>query len=64
MAISKILDGSIEPRNYLLGLNENGIGLAGYGKFDSAISAENKAKVAQLLADIKAGKVTDLPAIR
>ena len=64
MAISKILDGTIEPKNYLLGLNENGIGLAGYGKFDNAISPENKAKVQALLADIKAGKVTDLPAIR
>jgi basic membrane protein A len=64
MAISKILDGSLEPKNYLLGLNENGIGLSGYGKFDNAISPENKAKVQALLADIKAGKVTDLPAIR
>src|SRR3984957_5573620 len=64
MAISKILDGSIEPKNYLLGLNENGIGLAGYGKFDTAISPENKAKVQALLDDIKAGKVSDLPQIR
>jgi basic membrane protein A len=64
MAISKILDGSLEPKNYLLGLNENGIGLAGFGKFENAISPENKAKVQALLADIKAGKVTDLPAIR
>ena len=64
MAISKVLDGTIESKNYLLGLNENGIGLSGYGKFDSAISAENKAKVQALLADIKAGKVADLPAIR
>jgi basic membrane protein A len=64
MAISKILDGSIEPKNYLLGLNENGIGLAGYGNFDKVISPENKAKVQALLDDIKAGKVTDLPAIR
>jgi basic membrane protein A len=64
MAISKILDGSIEPKNYLLGLNENGIGLAGYGNFDKVISQENKARVQALLDDIKAGKVTDLPAIR
>jgi len=64
MAISKILDGTIEPKNYLLGLNENGIGLAGYGKFDTAISPENKAKVQALLDDIKAGKVSDLPPIR
>ncbi len=64
MAISKILDGTIEPKNYLLGLNENGIGLAGYGKFDAAISPENKAKVQALVDDIKAGKVSDLPPIR
>ena len=64
MAIGKVLDGSLEQKNYLLGLNENGIGLAGYGKFDGAISAENKAKIQQLIADIKAGKIADLPAIR
>ena len=64
MAISRILNGTIEPKDYLLGLTENGIGLAGYGKFDTAISSENKAKVQALLDDIKAGKVTDLPAIR
>jgi basic membrane protein A len=64
MAISKILDGTIEPKNYLLGLNENGIGLAGYGKFDTAISPENKAKVQALVDDIKGGKISDLPPIR
>jgi basic membrane protein A len=64
MAISKALDGTLESKNYLLGLNENGIGLSGFGKFDSQISAENKAKVQTLIADIKAGKVADLPAIR
>jgi basic membrane protein A len=64
MAIAKVLDGTLEPKNYLLGLNENGIGLSGFGKFDSAISAENKAKVQTLVADIAAGKVSDLPAIR
>ena len=39
-------------------------GLAGYGKFDTAISSENKAKVQALLDDIRAGKVSDLPTIR
>jgi len=64
MAISRILNGTIEPKDYLLGLTENGIGLAGYGKFDTAISSENKAKVQALLDDIRAGKVSDLPTIR
>lgn len=64
MAIGKVLDGTLQPKNYLLGLNENGIGLAPYRNFDSAISAENKAKIQQIIDDIKAGKVTDLPAIR
>jgi len=64
MAIGKIIDGTLEPKNYLLGLNENGIGLAPYRKFDSKISAENKAKIQQIMDDIRAGKVSDLPAIR
>jgi basic membrane protein A len=63
-AIGSILDGTIKPQNYLLGFNENGIGLAGFGKFDSQISAENKKKISDLIAAIKAGKITDLPAIR
>jgi basic membrane protein A len=64
MAIGKVLDGSLEPKNYLLGLNEGGIGLAPYGNFDARISAEDKAKIAQLVKDIEAGEVDDLPAIR
>jgi basic membrane protein A len=64
MAVGKTLDGTLEPKNYLLGLNENGIGLAPYRKFDSKISAEDKEKIQNIIADIKAGKVADLPAIR
>lgn len=64
MAIGKVLDGSIEPKNYLLGLNEGGIGLAPYGNFDAKIPADAKAKISQLIEDIKAGKVQDLPKIR
>lgn len=64
MAIARVLDGSIQPRNYLLGFNDNGVGLAGFGKFENQISAENKAKIRQLIADIKAGKVADLPKVR
>jgi basic membrane protein A len=64
MAIGLVVDKKIEPKNYLLGFNENGIDLAPYRNFDGKISAENKAKIQQLIADIKAGKVADLPKIR
>jgi basic membrane protein A len=64
MAIARVLDGTIQPRNYLLGFNENGIGLAGFGKFQDRIGAENHAKIRQLIQDIRAGKVTDLPKVR
>lgn len=64
MAIARVLDGSIQPRNYLLGFDENGVGLAGFGHFEARISAENRARIRSLIADIKAGKVADLPKVR
>jgi basic membrane protein A len=64
MAIGLVVSKKIEPKNYLLGFNENGVDLAPYRNFDSKLSAEDKAKIAQLIADIKAGKVTDLPKIQ
>jgi len=64
LAIARVLDGTIQPRNYLLGFNENGIGLAGFGKFEKQISADNQAKIKQLIQDIRAGKVADLPKVR
>jgi basic membrane protein A len=64
MAIGKVLDGTLKPEIHNLGFNENAIGLAGFGKFDSQISAENKARIQALIADIKAGKVADLPKVR
>jgi len=64
MAIGLVSTKKIQPKNYLLGFNENGLGLAPYRNFDGKISAENKAKIAQLIEDIKAGKVADLPKIR
>ena len=63
-AIGAVLDGSIKPQNYLLGFNENGIGLSGYGKFDGAFSADQKKRVQDLIAEIRSGKVSDLPKIR
>jgi basic membrane protein A and related proteins len=64
MAVGKILDGTIKPQSYVLGFNENGVALAGYGKFDSKISAANKAKVQAIIDEIKAGKTKDLPKFR
>jgi basic membrane protein A and related proteins len=64
LAIGKILDGSIKPESYVLGFNENGVAVAGYGKFDSKISAADKAKVQSVADDIKAGKIADLPKLR
>jgi basic membrane protein A len=64
LAIGKVLDHTIKPQSYVLGFNENGIGLTGYGRFDPKISAETKSKISHLIADIKAGKVKDLPKIR
>jgi basic membrane protein A and related proteins len=64
LAIGKILDGTIKPEIYLLGFNENGLGLAGYGKFEDKISTENKTKIQGIVDEIKAGKTPDLPTIR
>jgi basic membrane protein A and related proteins len=61
LAIGKVIDGSIEPTTYILGLNEDGIGLAPYGTFEGEFGADNIAKVKQLMQDIRDGKITDLP---
>lgn len=64
MAISKVMDGSIEPRNYLLGLNENGIGLAPFRNFEDKLSADDKAAIKAIEDGIRAGTIDDLPEIR
>lgn len=64
MAIGLVISKKIQPRNYLLGFSENGLDLAPYRGFESKISDANKAKIKQLIEDIKVGKVADLPKIR
>jgi basic membrane protein A and related proteins len=64
LAIGKILDGTLSPQIYVLGFNENGIGLAGWGKFDDKIAAADKEKVKAIVDEIKAGKTPDLPKFR
>ena len=61
MAIGLIAKGRFEPKNYVLGFNENGVGLAPFRKFEDKLSAADKAKIRQLIDDIKAGKIKDLP---
>ena len=64
LAIGRVIDKTIEPKNYLLGFKNGGVGLAPYHKFADKISAADKAKIDQLIEDIKAGKVMDLPKIQ
>ena len=61
-AVGKVIDGSIEPKAYVLGLPENGIGLAPFrGRFAEMLSDAQKAAVEQMLVDIASGKVTGQP---
>jgi len=64
LAIGRVIDKTIEPKNYLLGFKDGGIGLAPYYNFADKISEADKAKIDQLIEDIKAGKVMDLPKIQ
>lgn len=64
LAIRKVIEKSIEPKNYLLGLNENGLGLAPYHKFEDKIPAADKEKISKLIDEMKAGGIADLPKIR
>ncbi len=64
LAIGRIIKGTLKPQNYLLGFNEGGLGLAPFRGFADKISAKDKARIKQLIADIKAGKIKDLPKIQ
>jgi basic membrane protein A len=64
LAVRKVIDKSIEPKNYLLGLNEGGLALAPYYRFEDKIPAADKEKISKLVDDIKAGRIADLPKIR
>lgn len=62
LAIGSIVDGTIRPESYVLGLNEDGIGLAPFrGRFETILSADERARIDGLIADIRAGRVDDLP---
>ena len=57
LILGKVVDGTIEAKNYSLGFAEDTLGLAPYRRFDSKLSAEVKQKVANAIADIKSGKI-------
>lgn len=59
MAIGKVIDGSIEPKSYILGLKDGGIGLAPFRNFDDAFTDEQKATIKEVVADVAAGKVAE-----
>ena len=61
LAIGRIVNRTIEPRAYVLGLNDGGIGLAPFRNFEARIPAERRAVIAQLVEDMRAGRITDLP---
>ena len=63
-AITKVIEKTIEPKTYLLGLNENGIDLAPLRNFESKLSEADKAKIEEIKEGIRQGTIKDLPAIR
>ena len=59
-AIGRVIDGTIAPETYVLGLEEDGIGLAPFrGRFAEMITDEDRAVIDSVLADIEAGRVGD-----
>lgn len=61
LAVGRLVDGSLAPETYVLGLEENGIGLAPFRDFEDDISAEDRARIDALVEDIRAGRIDDLP---
>lgn len=57
MAVGNLVNGTLKPQTYVLGLNEGGIGLAPFRDFEKAFSTEDLAKIDQLVKDIGAGKI-------
>lgn len=49
LAVGRLIDGSLKPETYVLGLNENGIGLAPFRAFESKISADDMGKIQAMM---------------
>lgn len=57
MAIGSLMDGTLKPQTYVLGLNEGGIGLAPFRDFEKSFSPEDMSRIDQLVKDIRDGKI-------
>lgn len=55
MAVGRLIDGTLQPETYVLGLNEGGIGLAPFRDFESEISSEDMARIDSMMEEIAAG---------
>jgi basic membrane protein A len=55
LAVGRLIDGTLEPETYVLGLNEGGIGLAPFRDFESEFSEEDMARIAAMIEGIAAG---------
>jgi basic membrane protein A and related proteins len=59
-AIEEVVEGKIEPRVTVLGLEEGGIGLAPFrGRFADMITAEKQAEIDAVREDVRAGAIGD-----
>lgn len=57
-AIGRVIEGTIEPQAYVLGLSDGGIGLAPFrGRFAEMIGEEEQAVIDAVLADIESGAI-------
>lgn len=58
LAIGRVIDGTIAPQSYVLGLEEDGIGLAPFrGRFAEMITPEDQAVIDEVIDDLRAGRV-------
>ena len=61
LAIGRLIDGTLKPETYVLGLNEGGIGLAPFTTSRRSSGRRISPRSTQLMQDIRDGKITDLP---
>lgn len=61
LAIGRLVEGTLKPQSYVLGLKENGIGLAPFRSFEKDFTPEDLKKIEAVVADIRDGKIADLP---
>lgn len=50
-------DGSLKPQSYTMGVKEGVVGLAPFRNFEGKLTAEQKAKIQEVLKDLETGKL-------